>query len=934
MNFLSHQGHDQVVTDAATPILKLLSNVENLEIFEELEADIQEMIKTINPILQGANYVRSNALESLELLSNFSLIDQALELILKNNIMKALSNLLQFETTQNESLLLETGELSNNDKIIFSSLGLFNYLLNQNQTALAKEIGLKFLQYVIDIVKSPNYLPNQIKEAAKTLRLMLRKKINDDYLFEQCIKSGLLDNLLENLEKYKENVEITQEINGLLLDLTKESKEVAEILSEKDFIKILIKETRALFKQFLTNETIEIMDRMKENINCLTIFILLGELNSKNLYHLNCLELAFSIISKGVEKQEDEIKNFQVKQKDLSKEIRLFPLENYKQTVSLNCVFPETIKLCLVLANSQELFEIWNKKEYQKTLLKAVSFFFKSEEIVLLFIELILKVLKQEFKEYLIANDYFRVFSVPLNYFPLNKKIENLVGDLFFRLNAHIFCEKLSVFELENINELALLDLANSLVIYSDSCAKSSISVEEIKKCEDILSKLSENFNNNNNNLLGIQLIFIRRACYFGEEIKNFTIKSCLPSQIIELISNISKKDAVLLEISLDVLNKILTIPINISKKIDLSTWDYQENKPSYFLTEALSDLYVNNEGKHLNELVYWVENKEEGMLAINHQALELLFNCAYLHPQIAAFLNEKHGLNKLQELYEDICKRSQGLNENLLVNKLCKLICAMSRIQVCFDEILKNTSFLQILMDSISNITVSENISKENSSFFEEFVWCLGVLTDNNFDKAEMLERKVLEVLLDKINGFIDCNIQILCEKNEDLGNIFIQTIKTLKIMEKDPSMLRRICSDEKKVLVLEKCLHIMCVKNKENSDEMSVFEGNLFEEIKLDLIETSDKIKEKIIENILNCFVELTKNPLILDNFDFIETPLLDETISFICGCKNNLIVVVRGLKLIENAIKYLNERELLKNLYQDHPKLCKIQNFAGNF
>lgn len=934
MNFLSHQSHDSLVTEAATPLLKLLSTVDNLEIFDELETDIQELISTIDPVLKAENYIRANALESLELLSNFCLIDQALELILKNNVSKALSNLLQHETSQNEEFLLEKGELSNNDKIISSSLAFLNLLLNSPKTIISNETCLKFQENVIIVIKSQNYIPNQIKEAIKTLRILLKKKINVDFIIEQCVKNGLIDALIENLERYKENAEITQEINSFLLDATKQSNLIAGVLSEKDFIKILIKETRSLFKQYLINENTDYIIRLKENINCIRIFAVLGELSTIKNYQTICLELCFAIISKGVEKEEDEIKNFQGKKENLTKQIRLFPKETQTFVYPLNEVLQDIMNLCLALTQYKDLDEIWHRKENRKLYLKIIELFFKNQEIIYYVLELIAIIMTSDFQEFLISNNYFQIFSLPLNYFPLDSKIEVRIGAILQVLNPQIYSKHLECFSTDNMKkeENSCIELANSLVVYTQTNKKIAITQAEINKTEEIINKISDDFHNMRS-FIGSTLIFIGRASNLGERIKTFLLKNSLVKQIIETMSEFSNENIILLEIFLHVLNKIFKLPQNLSTKIDPSTWDYLENKPSFILTEAISDIYVSNQGKNLNYVVSCAENKGEDFLRINHEALELLFNCAFLHPQIAAFLTETHGLAKMQELYEDICKRSIGYNENLLVNKLCKLICAMSRIQSCFDEVLKKTSFLPILLTSISNISISDSITLENCDFYDEFIWCLGVLTDNNFDKAELIEKKLLEIYFEILTGFVNSNFFKVAEQNERFGQIFVQTLNTLKILEKDPSFSKRICSDLTKLEVFKKIFHSSLNENSQTIDLEKISDGSL-EEVNLDAIESSENIKERIIENILNTLLELTKNPMILDKFDFEENSMLDKTICLICEYKHNLIIVVRGMKLIENMMKSFNERELLSNLHQDHPKIKKIQEFLGKY
>jgi len=925
MNFLSHQGHDPFITQVATPLLKLLSTVDNLEIFEELDSEIQEILRTIDP--DFSDFLRSNALESLELLKNFALIDNAFDLILKNNALQSVLKLLTSEISQDEASLIEKGELSTNDRLITASIGFINTLLMSPKAIISKENLNQIQENLLKIVKSHNNTTNQLKESIKGLQNLLKSKENQEYLLDECINQGLLDALIENLDRYKENTEISQEINALLLDFTRLSKEIASILSEKDFLKILLKETRVLFKSFINYPKQDILDRLRENLICLKVFALLGELPAKKLYQGGGFELCSLMIQKSLERKEEDFNNIN-NNKDFSREIRLFTLENREEALYISSLLPEILGFCGVLRGVKEGNE--GDIDFALNLLKVLKGFFRNRNVVLMIMEMMEVIWTSEIKENIEKINVLEIFWTVLNYHPLDERVEISIGEILFKMKPQIFDENLIEIDIENDNKKDFpLDLANFMTIYASKLRKPQLSEANLAKIQDILVYYEKNMPENYNLRASIYLLLSKLSVYIGNDIKTFLLKSSIPNLIIESLSSIPKEIIMFLEISLHALNQILTFPIKSSAKIDPFTFDYEENKPSYVLTEALSDLYVSNQGQHLTELVSFAENKDEGFLSINHKALELLFNCAYLHPALAAFLNENYGLNKMQDLYEDICKRSRDINENSLVMKLCKLIAAMSRIQICFDDILKKTNFLQILLNSIQGIEFFPGISQENCGFLEEFIWCLGTFGDNNFDKAELLEKKVIEFLMEKMNVLNKIGFEVIY-KREFIGEVFIQVLKTIKILEKDPSILRIICSDYEMKRTFEEILHKMtCEKNKENQN--NVFEGVL-EEFKIDFVVSSEKMQEKIIENMLNLFVEMTKNPLVLENFDINKSALFYDLMDLIQENKHNLIIVVRALKVLENSMRSICEKGLFKLFAEDEQKMKKIEEFIS--
>ena len=955
MNFLSHQNHDSLATDFATPLLKLLSTAENLEIFEELDHEIKELLSNLDPfsfensieknteksseIPLEKPYIRSNAIESLELLSNFSLIDEAFELIVKNNAIETIISLLSFEISQEERILLQNGELSNNERLITANLKFLNFSLIKHRISLGNCEKIK--ENLIFVIRSEKFSPIQLCEAIKALRNLLKYKENEDFLIKSCLKEGLLDFLIEKLEKNRENPEILQEINGFFLEMTRISSEIAGFLSEKDFLRILLKETRGFFREFLKEESLEKLEKFKENMNFLMIFSMLGEKPAKKLFEGSCADLCLNVVLKGFEKKSKE--NFT---KENSKKTAIFEeneekfdfeknrenSENDDFFTNLSKVFPETLRILLNLA---EFNDILDKKHKEfVVLLQIISGFFYEREICIFSAELFIKIMTKELKIELLPI-FFRIFSKILIFFPLDEKLDFLLCSLFFEINPLIYLENLKNFD-ENSFEKSLFPLANSLLIYKDPKNRVFLSEFEISRSNEVLRIFKDKLPENMNNLM-ISLMLLSRLCCFSC-VKSSILKSPIPKLIFLIISshfsqnssqNSFKNSSKLLEISLAVLIEILDFPLKNNEKIDHLTFEYQQIQPSFTVTEALSDLFLSNSGKFINEIVFFAENSQENSSKISQKSLELLFVISYLHPAIAVFLNENCGLAKLQSLYEDICKRSRFSEEKSLVLKVCKLICAMARIQSCFLEILHKTEFLEILLENIKNfqrdskensmenlkedskensINLKENSNensinlKENSNEktkeLEEYLWCLGTFAENFFDKMELLEKKTMETLFVKF-GDLQRNFP-------ENAAAMVQLLKTSKILLKDPAIARFICAKNANFELFEDFLKKL---HKEKS-KVVPFKENI-EEFKAENIESSSNLKEKTIENLLDVFVEMTRNPLIIEDSQFFTGGFIEEMMGIMIENQSNFIVIVRGLKIIENSMKVIYEK-----------------------
>jgi len=892
-------------------------------------------------------FIRSNAIESLELLSNFSLIDEAFELIAKNNAIETIISLLSFEISQEDQVLLEKGELSNNERLITASLKFLNFSLLKHR--ISNINCEKIEKNLILVINSGKFSAIQIYEAIKALRNMLKYEENENFLLKSCLKEGLLDVLIEKLEKYRENTDISQEINGFFLEMTRISQEIAEFLSEKDFLRILLKETRGVFREFLNEESAEKLLKLKENLNFLMIFSMLGEKPAKKLFEGGCEDLCLNIILK---KSKENVMNFE----EISQNEDFF--------TNLSVIFPETLRILLNLAEFNDILD--KKLKEFVVLLQIISNFFQKREICVLSVELFLKIMTKELKVEL-QSIFFANFSKICSFFPLDEKLDSLLCGLFYQINPLIYHENLKNFD-ENSLEISLFPLANSLLIYKDPKHQVFLTEFEVSRSNEVLLFFTDKLPKNVDNLIA-SLIFFSRLCCFSS-IKSQILKSAIPKLIFLMISshfssrispnssqNSSGISLKLLEISLSTLIEILNFPFKNTEKIDNLTFEYREIQTSFTITEALCDLFLSNSGKFIKEILFFAENSDESSSKISQKSLELLFVIAYLHPAIAVFLSENCGLSKLQSLYEDICKRSRFSEEKSLVLKLCKLISAMARIQSCFLEIMHKTDFLEILLEKIksfqvnlkensnvnsnenSNVNSNENSNensientKENSNTkeLEEYLWCLGTFSNNFFDKMQLLEKKTIEILLEK---FGDLQRNLL----ENWPSM-VQLLKTSKILLKDPAIARFICAKNANFELFEDFLKKL---HKENSKVLP-FNENM--EFKPEEIESSSDFKEKTIENLFDVFIEMTRNPMIIESSEFFTGGFIEEVMGIVKENQSNFIIIVRGLKIIENSMKAVFEKTkntkkieiegLLEFISKIQKKIENIEEFLGFF
>ena len=127
-----------------------------------------------------------------------------------------------------------------------------------------------------------------------------------DEVVKKCVEAGIIENLTECLERFKEEPEITQVVNKLIFGLTKASAKVAEKLTEKNFVKNLIRETKAALRE--GTEDLVAVASTKQNLECLAVLADVGQTAEKIALE-GGVDFAVSILKRenaGTERGGDE----------------------------------------------------------------------------------------------------------------------------------------------------------------------------------------------------------------------------------------------------------------------------------------------------------------------------------------------------------------------------------------------------------------------------------------------------------------------------------------------------------------------------------------------------------------------------------------------------------------------------------------------------
>jgi hypothetical protein len=310
MSFLSNNRNDNELSDAAAPLLKQLAAVENSDLTRDLENDISELVKTISPDHADDAAGRQNIVESLELLGNFALLEKSIDPIIKKGTVGNIIKLFSKELKHDEAKLAERGELALHERILTAGLNNINRLLS-NPQAIKSNIHKEILSQglvdnVVNIIKTKQNFPALMKYALITANNLLNNEKTKDEVVKKCVEAGIIENLTEFLDRFKEEPEITQAVNKLIFGLTKASAKVAEKLTEKNFVKNLIRETKAAMREG-TDDLVAVAST-KQNLECLAVLADVGQTAEKIALE-GGVDFAVSILKRenaGTERGSDE----------------------------------------------------------------------------------------------------------------------------------------------------------------------------------------------------------------------------------------------------------------------------------------------------------------------------------------------------------------------------------------------------------------------------------------------------------------------------------------------------------------------------------------------------------------------------------------------------------------------------------------------------
>ena len=959
-------------------VLKLLASAENSEFTKEMEKDIAELVQTIDPEIKKTQYDPINACESLEILHNFALLEKTIVPILKHGAITSISHLLKHELKEEDAVLAEKGLLSLNERLMTGALGNISQLVSSAQ-ALKTSVFDDILKnnvadLLIETLKIRGNNANITEKVLDVANALLNNDKTKEELLSKLVKANITDQLTDLLEKYNEEPAITQYANNLLFNLTKASPEVAAKLAKQNFVKNLMKETKNHLKEAGNDE--ESLRLTKQNLQCLTVLAEIGQ-TAEKLALEGGIEFATGILKKENQlnpllPDEDQYYQLNLASTEQDTEKKLAAVQakggslddieeksiSYYATDLLDQMVKDPKKANKLLNEDvvKEILQTIQINAYDKPLvMKALDILNKASEN-----EKLVKIIE--------ANNGANAIFTVLNQHATDAEVTSLAGEVLNSLGIDQLLEKTKgqigklCSNIKPNNEQALEEL-NKADVYLANLLTMPPPEDESKVIEsnkNVIKAIEKQLpvSLENPELLASNLLLVSRLANQGELTKEALRNSSIPKIILkDVIPNadiMKPEHGKISELALGSIESMVggggefikMLDPKKGKEVQAMSNDERKNN----IGNNISELLKANNGDLLEEILSLAElkgsnNDKPLSLKTIERAAGFMARLCENDPSLAAALLNKGGVSKLRNLFEDMSKQNNKSNvRESPMKKVGKLMGALSKSPEGFQALVKETDLVQKLLEDLNTVKINQDMDKDPESI-KTLTECLNTLEeiiDNDYDKSDLIEYQVPECVINVVRRLNQLPVNLIKE-NEAIGKCLQAALKTLEKLAKDPA-LGRILAKTDGPVVMADSLH--------KADELSKGDLGLRDPgnkpNQTDEIIGSQDTSERIIENTLSAFAELTTNPKNAEKLELLNknSSLANDLKEIMVNKANNPVIVATGLKILENCLKASNKEQLksssgeLKELESfshqmlvQYPKLPFIGNVAKN-
>lgn len=464
-----------------------------------------------------------------------------------------------------------------------------------------------------------------------------------------------------------------------------------------------------------------------------------------------------------------------------------------------------------------------------------------------------------------------------------------------------------------------------------------------------------------NPELLAANLLLVSRMAKQGELTKEAIRQSAIPKILLkDVVPNqdiMKPENGKISELALGCLESMIggdeeyitMLDAVKGKPVEVLTSEEKKKNLGNVICETLkaNDNDLLEEILNIAELKGQNSDKPHSMKTIE-KATGLMAKLCENDSSLAAAMMNKGGVSKLKNLFEDLAKKQQASNgvRESPIKQVGKLMGALSKTPAGFQSLVKETDLVQKIVDDINAVKINEDLEKDQESLqtLNEGLKALKEILNNDYDKSDIIEYKVPECVANIVRRFNNLPVAFLKESPALLQSQQL-ALKTLEKLAKDPALARVLAKSEGPA-ILAKSLQNSAVLSQ---DDLGLRDPGNKPDNTTEIIGSGEPI-DRIIENTLSAFAELTTNPKNAEKMELLNSKnnsLTADLKEILANKAKNPVIVASGMKILENCLKASSKQELqqlqaneikemeglLQQLVQQYPKLPLISSIAKN-
>mmetsp|Transcript_15296 Transcript_15296/g.12989 ORF Transcript_15296/g.12989 Transcript_15296/m.12989 type:complete len:658 (+) Transcript_15296:1683-3656(+) len=609
--------------------------------------------------------------------------------------------------------------------------------------------------------------------------------------------------MIELLTQNKENPEVSGELMPILLSLSEASPNAAEKLGSRDFIKMLIRDTKNNFK--LGSEDPEAAKRAEQNLKCLQKLAKNPE-NTTKILEEGGADICANIISKKAREggisgaSEEDVQNA---------EVNLIPDDDEEAPGYVDDsddVAQASVEMMNEILQDKEAAAKYLTTNDIRSALALLSKTNDANTCDNLF-DLIEKAADDKsLSEFMADNGGMDQIMAVCNRFPNRKNLQKKAGEIFKKMGANEYIPGVTD-QLQELTEGFKADdedsrqALNSCALYLGNLMNTEKSAEAEGDSDDKIIKCLEKtlpHSLDDPQLAASQLLLLQKMANRDPEtakkIRESSLGDLISKQILGMLENVPE-NVKINQIILDSAESLNTrFPKNAPSVIDGKTGDeIKAKKPE---DQYAKNVASNEEAiKEMTSILEQAANQEEGSPnKVNKDVLEsaigVLENLARCSDDCVDAINKRNGARNAAKLLNSTSP-TEGTTYQ---HKLLGLISQLGQNKDGYNDICEENG-IEAATSVVEKIPMEalEDPDCQTLKNMNAALRLLGDLADNDWDHSKFIDANSHKPCLEILDTIQEAGTEAFVEADY-LNEIVKNSMRALKRMARDPALARAI--------------------------------------------------------------------------------------------------------------------------------------------